>query len=35
MSINFKYIFFDEKKNEKRWVAKLENEFSENFSIKK
>ena len=35
MSINFKYIFFDEKKNEKRWVVKLENEFSENFSIKK
>ena len=35
MSIKFKYIIFDEKRNEKRWIAKLKNEFSEDFSNKK
>ena len=35
MSIKFKYIIFDEKKNGKRWIAKFKNEFLEDFSNKK
>ena len=35
MSTKFKYITFDEKGNEKRWIAKLKNEFPENFSNKR